>query len=197
MVWVALATEDELSEAVGKRLLAESGGALQVNQLLRKGGNGYLRSRINSWCEIARYQPVLLITDLDALACPTELLTTWLNARVKPVDLVFRVAVREIESWLLADHDGMKLLLGNGARNLPDTPDNLADPKRCLLTLAQKAPRAIRDDLVVPKGTIASQGLAYNKTLSDFVLTRWSPVKAAARSDSLRRARDRIRELAQ
>ena len=66
-----------------------------------------------------------------------------------PMNLVFRVAVREIEAWLLADHIGMKKLLVGGASNLPNDPDLLSDPKQVLLKLARKAPRAIKNDLIV------------------------------------------------
>jgi hypothetical protein len=65
---VNLATEDELSEAVGVRLIGEWKERLAVGIPIRKGGNGYLRSKIQSFAEIARRTPLLMITDLDRIA---------------------------------------------------------------------------------------------------------------------------------
>src|SRR5688500_3382606 len=111
MAWAVLATEDELSEAVGLCLAAEAG--LEIGQQLRRGGFGYLKSRMGSFCDIAKYQPVLLFTDLDRVKCPSTLIAKWSGALTLPENFLFRVAVREIESWLLADHDAMRGLLGN------------------------------------------------------------------------------------
>ena len=62
---VFIASEDALSEAVGQRLIEATGSDLAVTQLLRRGGSGYLRSRMRNFCEVARRTPVLLLTDLD------------------------------------------------------------------------------------------------------------------------------------
>lgn len=193
MNWIVLATEDEVSECVGIQLAIEAG--LKVSQCIRRGGNGYLRSRIKNFCEIAKTQPVLLLTDLDRVRCPPALITAWFGKHTKPEQLIFRVAVREIEAWLLADHDAILSLFGR-RMSLPDVPDDLEDPKAKFLHLARNASRAVRDDLVVSEGSIASQGLGYNSRLSGWIRTSWSPARAATRSPSLSRARDRLRELA-
>lgn len=194
---VALATEYELSEAVGIRLLSEVKDRIEVGLLFRRGGNGYLRSRIANFCEIARRQPLLVITDLDRLACPAALCSDWLDRTSRPRKLLLRVAVREIESWLFADHDAMRTLLGNAvAARLPKQPEAIENPKEFLLTLAARAPRDVRSDLCAPSGAFARQGLGYNARLCVFVREAWNPERASLRSDSLRRARRRILELA-
>jgi len=194
MTWAVLATEDELSEEIGSCLAAEAG--IEIGQRLRRGGSGYLRSRIANFCEMAERQPVLLLTDLDRINCPPALLEIWFGTRVRPKNLLFRVAVREVESWLLADHEAMRRLVGRRATRLPVDPDELADPKRTLLALAQRAPRAVRDDLVVQQGAIASQGLGYNARLCQLVREAWQPERAAVHSPSLFRTRVRLKELA-
>jgi hypothetical protein len=195
MGWVVLATEDELSEQIGIRLATEAG--LEVGQRLRRDGFGYLKKRMINFCQMAIQQPVLLITDLDQRNCPSALIANWLGTRAKPPKLLFRVAVREIESWLLADHVAMRALFGNRIRNLPIAPDTLADPKQRLLSLAKHAPQKIRSDLLPEQGAVASQGLGYNARLSDFVRNVWQPERAATRSPSLDRARVRFRELSE
>lgn len=195
MSWIVLATEDELSEQVGLALIQEVG--LAAGQRLRRQGNGYLRSRIPNFCSIAAVQPILVISDLDQQVCPSAMILNWLGQRIRPDNLLLRIAVREIESWLLADHDGMRVLLGRRVSGrLPDEPDALFDPKRELLKLAEHAPRATRDELLPQKGAFSPQGLGYNTLLSQFVKAQWSSDRAEKRSPSLKRTRQRIRELA-
>jgi hypothetical protein len=196
MLYVGLATEDELSEAVGKRLLAEIEQPIEANLLFRKNGDGYLRSNIKKWCALALQQPVILITDLDKNPCPARLMDDWFVGDVRPTNLVFRVAVKEVEAWLLADHDAMRELIGEKGK-LPIQPDMLPDPKQHLLELARKANREVRQDLIKASGAVASQGIGYNARLADFVAKSWNPMRAANRSPSLQKAIVRLQELGQ
>ena len=197
MKQVALGTEDELSEAIGRRLLGEADQEIELSPILRRGGNGYLRSKMRSWREIATQQFVVLFTDLDATECPPTLLRDWLGNGRRPEKLLIRVAVREIESWLLADHVAMRELLGRKAI-LPTNPDSIHEPKEHLLRLVERyAGRNVKDDLLVKTGVVASQGLGYNARLSALVASVWNPARAAERSESLRRARVRLSQLAQ
>jgi hypothetical protein len=195
MTAIVLATEDALSEEIGERLVTDAG--LDVIQRLRGGGRGYLRKRMSSFAEMARRLPVLVITDLDQVVCPATLITDWLPVPRRQPNLLLRVAVREVESWLLADTQAMRQLLGGGAHVLPRAPDSLTDPKATLLQLARRAPRAVREDLVPPKGAIASRGLGYNTRLCELVRSSWDPSRAARQSPSLERARQRLKELSQ
>ncbi len=193
---VVLATEDALSEAVGQRMVKDANSGLTVTQTLRRGGFGYLRSRMRNFCQIARRTPVLLLTDLDTAECPATLIEDWSRRDEIPMQLLFRVAVRQVESWLLADRDGLARLLKVSVRHFPRDPDTLPDAKQSLLQLAQRAPRTIREDLVAESGATAAQGLGYNAVLSNFVRTSWNPSRAEHRSNSLARARMRVSELA-
>jgi Domain of unknown function (DUF4276) len=196
MHYIALATEDELSEAVGIRLVAEVASACEVNLKFRRGGYGYLKSKLDSFCQIARRQPLLLLTDLDEMPCAPELIAEWMEGRDHPEKFMFRVAVREVEAWLLADHEAMKGLLGRKITKLPAKPDTLSDPKQTLMKLARKAPRLVRNDLLREHGALALRGLGYNVRLCAFVRDMWNPERAAVRSDSLRRVRECLRALA-
>jgi hypothetical protein len=194
---LTLATEDELSEAVALRLLADF-PAITIGTSLRRGGNGYLRSRMRQFCEIAHHSPVLIVTDLDTHACPAALRMDWLKRLPRPASLLLRVAVCEIEAWLLADHAALGLLFGQSTRRrFPDQPDTLGDPKAFLLDLAMHGPRRVREALCAEPGAVARQGLGYNAQLCDLIRTEWQPDRAAERFPSLRRAIGRVRELAQ
>ena len=195
MKYINLATEDLLSEAVGIKLISEVDENVIICNKFRKSGNGYLKSKLKNFCDISNRTPVLMITDLDNATCAPSLIAQWLNGRKMPNQFLFRIAVREVESWLLADDEGMRHLLARGASNLPTNPDSLPDPKRSLLALASRAPRDVRDDLSIARGAIASQGIGYNARLGAFVRETWSPPRASERSASLFRARKRLREL--
>lgn len=193
---ICLATEDSLSEAIGRRLVSEACPDIEIGPCFQRNGFGYLKSSLEKFCNVSKRSPLLLITDLDKAPCPATLVSSWLGSKRKPDNLIFRVAVREVEAWLIADHVGMKALLGKGASKLPRDPDLLPDPKRALLALAANAPRDVRSDLLPRPGAIASQGLGYNARLGDFVHNTWDPERAAINSGSLRRALDRLKDLA-
>ena len=129
MIPIALASEDALSETVGQCLLAELGADMEAQVLLRRDGFGYLRSRMTPWCQMAQHHAVVILTDLDRAACPSTLLDEWFGVLVRPPNLLLRVAVRELESWLLADHQAMRALIGKGGV-LPVQPDLLVDSKQ-------------------------------------------------------------------
>lgn len=191
---IALATEDELSEAIGLRLIAESPFHEADVLPLRRNGSGYLKSKVESWRQLAGQQVVLLLTDLDQIDCPVALRNEWLGTRPVPDRLLLRIAVREIESWVLADHDAMRKLIGDRGK-LPPAPDELGDPKAFLLNIVRKyAPRDVKQDLLAERGAMASQGLGYNRRLVAWVKSDWSPDRAAARSPSLLRARQALRD---
>lgn len=189
-----VATEDELSEAVVYRLVIEARGSVEALQPVRKEGNGYLRRSIDKFCETARRVPVIVLTDLDAASCPPTLIREWFGTKFPPSKLVFRVAVREVEAWLLADREGIGEFLHISPHKIDPNPEALPDPKRYLLNLARLAPRELRNDLLPIKGAAASQGFGYNARLREFVESGWSAERASNRSQSLRKASCRIRE---
>ena len=193
MTPIAIATEDQLSEAIALRLIADIPTPHFIQHKLGKTGNGYLRSRMGSWYQLAQQQVMLVLTDLDRANCLVEFRDQWLRAE-PPQNLLLRIAVREVESWVLADHVAMRALIGvKGV--LPAAPDELADPKQSLLKLAKSAPKQIRADLLKTIDGNLAQGLGYNARLTAWVNSEWSPQRAAERSPSLARARSRLNEV--
>ncbi|WP_375403782.1 hypothetical protein [uncultured Sphingomonas sp.] len=196
MIVINTATEDELSEVVAVKLVREVVPGGTVGLKLRKGGVGYLRSSFSKFCQMAQREHVLLLADLDRQPCASGLIAIWSGNESLPDKLLFRVPVREIEAWLLADRQGMAELLGISEAGLPSEPDTLSDPKQVLLNAARNAARSIRSELIASRGALALQGLGYNRILSQYVDTLWSIDRAAGRSASLRRAVDRLAALA-
>lgn len=193
MTPIAIATEDSLSEAIALRLIADIPTPHLIQFKLGRTGNGYLRSKMNSWYQMAQHQVMLVLTDLDRAKCLVEFRDQWL-VNAPPQNLLLTIAVREVESWVLADHAAMRALIG-AKGVLPAAPDELADPKQSLLKLARSAPKPIREDLLKSIDGNLAQGLGYNARLSAWVNSEWSPQRAAERSPSLARARLRLNEV--
>lgn len=189
---VNLATEDELSEVVLRRLLDHSNREYAVGTAYGRRGFGYLRRTIKGWNRAAAYVPFIVLTDLDQRLCPIELIGDWLDETIHP-NLLLRVAVREVEAWLLADRPNLARYLRVPAKSIPIAPDELEDPKAALVELARRSGSGLMRDGIVPKrGSTAKQGPDYNACLSEFVRTGWSIDEAAAHSASLRRTVARL-----
>jgi len=138
MITFAIATEDALSEMVAGTLLHQV-GTRNIQVRMRKEGFGYLRSRIADFNRIAeKVMPVLLITDLYRKQCPPEMIVDWLPVPRSP-RLLFRIAAREAESWVLADRAAFSRFIGVSVAAMPTAPDELPDQKAALLKLIRKS----------------------------------------------------------
>lgn len=188
---IDLATEDELSEVTLLRIVAEV-NRYAIGTAYRRGGFGYLQRTIGGWNSAARGKPFIVLTDLDAHECPLRLISNWLHVERHP-NLLFRIAVREVESWLLADCENLSEFLGVSSTLIPLVPDNLPDPKAVLVNLARRSrSKEVRDRLVPRAGSTAKQGPDYNGCLGPFVRSRWNVGAAQARSPSLARTVARL-----
>jgi hypothetical protein len=194
MVTLHVFTEDELSDAVACRLANLAGWEEQTLRSFRRGGSGYLRKRVDSFCEIARTGPCFVLTDLDRMACAPALLADWFGVKERRENLVFRVAVREVEAWLLADRAGLANFLGVAPQRIKHDPEAIQNPKEALLNVAKLSRPEIRHELLPKRNSFAIQGLGYNVILSGFAKRLWNVSAAAERSRSLSRALVRLAE---
>jgi hypothetical protein len=185
---VDLATEDELSESVLRRLLDFVDCEYYVGTAYGRRGFGYLRRTVRGWNEGAKGKPFVLLTDLDDSPCPSALIGQWLDVPLHP-NLIFRVAVKEVEAWLLADAHNLAHFLTVRRNLVPLQCDSLADPKQELVSLARQARSGDIRARVVPKnGSTAKQGPDYNACLGGFVRQSWDIDAACCASPSLARA---------
>lgn len=192
--FISAAVEGLVDEAVARKLILHVGAT--PGDIHGRQGKVFLRQRIAGYNRAARYAPWVVLVDLDQDAdCAPPLRAEWLAAP-SPL-LCFRVAVRKIEAWLLADTERIAEFLGVSRVKFPRDPERLGDPKTALVNLARNSRRRnIRDDMVPrPEGGRAV-GPAYSSRLIEFVGVRWRPEYAARRCDSLRRAIDCLRTLA-
>jgi hypothetical protein len=196
MTGVYIATEDALSEAVAERLILEENKGLHVGVRVGRKGNTFLRKKLPQFKEIARSIPIFVLTDLDLVECPACLIEDWNGREKLPSKMLFRVAVREIEAWLLADREGFADFSGVPLHRIPDQPETLVNPKETLLNIVRRyGKRAVKADLLPEKGSTAKIGFSYNQALCAFVKDTWSPDRAAMVAKSLHRTRYRLQEL--
>lgn len=190
-----LAIEDSVSEVVARKLLSVIRPDLKIGVAIGNCGKSYLRNKARELNRTARSMPVFMMVDLDIRhPCPAEVLVAWLHGAPEAY-MLFRVAIMEVESWILADRARFSSFLGIPLHRIPNDTDGIDNPKEFLVNIARKSRRRyIRDDLVPPVGSSTKVGPAYNLRLSAFVLAQWDPTAASASSQSLRRAIMRLRE---
>jgi hypothetical protein len=190
---VYLAAEDLPGLAVGRKLVAEQ-SSLSVYRDKNGYGFGNLKKKAPSYNHMGKNGfPVLMLTDLDTAPCPSGKIHEWLGRKPNR-GFLFRICVREVEAWLLADRVAMAAFLKIKEETVPIAPETLPDPKASFIKLAQRAPRKIRVGLT-PQGS-APIGPEYNYLLSGFISESWCISRAADRAPSLKRARKRVEELA-
>jgi len=192
---VNLLVEGDLDAAVGTRLLHEAD--LEPGTVYGQRGVRYIRDRVAQFARAAVHVPLLVLVDfMDTdLPCPPDVARRWLPQAAP--GLLLRVAVPEIESWLIADRAGVASFLHVSVDRVPREPEMLADPKQTLVNLARRSrSRRIRDALVPQPQSSALVGRLYNSELGSFVRDAWDPGTAAEASASLARCRARLHSLA-
>ncbi len=195
-VVISAAVEGIVDRAVVERLSLELG--CRVYSFYGMEGKPFLKKRIGAFNSAARFSPWLVLVDLDHCACAAALRNAWLSA---PSRLMrFRVAVRSVEAWLIADAETLADFLHVRRSLIPAVvPDALGNPKELVVNLARRSTRAeIRKDMVPRPHSGNNVGPAYSSRLIEYISDRnngWRPNIAAMGSDSLRRCRDCLRTL--
>ena len=191
---VILAVEDALGEVVSIRILTSLG--IIVSQRLGLRGKGYLQNKADSLNRTARGFPVFMLTDQDAPnSCPPRLIQSWIKGIQHP-HFFLRVAVMEVESWIMADRRGVADLLAIPLSRIPHDTDAIPHPKEFLVALARRSRKTgLREELVPRPGATGTVGPEYNSRLGEFVRSDWNIRRASAASNSLKRTIDRLRTL--
>ncbi len=189
---VILAIEDRLSDVVATKILNHFGG--EIIQKAGYKGNSYLQQKAQSFNKGARKEcSIFMLTDLDSPQdCPPGLIQSWIRGPLNPYFLI-RVAVMEVESWVMADRVGFANFLSIPIHRIPSPTVDILNPKEFLVSLARKSQKKrVRQALVPGPGTNLSVGPQYNEYLSDFIQDHWNLERAATVSPSLKRTIDRL-----
>ncbi len=160
-----------------------------------KQGKPHLRQRLAGYNHAARHAPWLMLVDLDRDAdCAPPAIHAWLP---DPAPMAcFRVAVRAVEAWMIADTEALAGYLSIPRSRVPDHPEALDDPKAAMVNLARRSRRrAIQEDMVPRGGSGRAVGPAYSSRMVEFVVDFWRPDVAATRAGSLSRAIRALRQM--
>lgn len=182
---VTIAVEGVTDTAVVARLFAWLG--MEVGPVYGQRGKAYLDKHLPAYNNAARFAPWLVVRDLDTdFECAPVL-----TAALLPTPAAFmrlRVAVREVESWLLADRVRIADFLSVALNRVPVDADSIGNPKSFMVELArQSRRRQIKEDLVPAAGSGTKVGPGYAARLIEFARGAWRPQAAVRNSASLRR----------
>ncbi len=195
---VVLATEDRLSEAVARKILTTLGFEIEnrprQHRRPHRGGKSHLQKRAEEFNRSAAGPSYFfMLTDLDSPQdCPPNLIQSWVKGPLHP-RFFLRVAVMEVESWVMADRRAIAAFL-EISDEIPRRTDEILHPKEFLISLARKSrARKLREDIVTEKRGTLKPGPRYNPRLIQFVQEFWNLERAAAGSPSLKRTVERLR----
>jgi hypothetical protein len=193
---INLAVEDELGEQMLRVLLAQSGRDFQIGAVYGKGGKSYLKKSLLAFNNASKGMAYFVFADLDNEPCVPALIESWFKCPVvdypmrRAANLLFRIAVREVESWIIADRDAFASFLGISVKKIPLQTDTIADPKAFVLSLAKHCrKRDLREDLLPRPGDRRLTGPDYNGRLTEFLYSSWRVKIAEMHSTSLAKTR--------
>lgn len=192
------AVEGDIDEVVLRSLIRAVGG--EPGTIYVKQGKDQLKKHLAAYNKAAKYQPWCVLVDLDQDAACASLLIDELLPNPEP-RMCLRIAVREVEAWLMADREHLCSFLSIPVKRIPDNVEVIPNPKETLAHLARfSRRRAIREDMVPREGSGRSVGRGYKAQMIEFVTTEqsgWRPLVAADSSESLRRCLNCLRRLIQ
>ena len=176
--------EGLLDEAVAARLIAATGHQPGVSY--GKKGFTHIKEKVRGFNQTAKTIYYLTLVDLmdTRLSCSPEVIKAWIPHRQPK--MVFRVVEREIESWLLADRQGIARFFHVNLKDVPSDPEHLPDPKQAVVNLARKSKsKKIREALIPDPGSTAREGRLYNSEMLNFINSLWDIEQARLHARSL------------
>lgn len=190
-----LLVEGYLDEALLRRTISYF-TRLEVHNCYGRQGSLYIRKKIADFSRAAAPQFLLVcLVDLDREACVLDLIGTLLPGGAPP-GFLLRVAVKEMEAWLLADRGGMAQFTGAPLDKVPPEPDARDDPKREIVALVRQYGKpSLKKDIVPAVGSSAPVGPGYAPQIIQFIHETWNPDNALVHSRSFARAVQALRQL--
>jgi hypothetical protein len=162
------------------------------------GGKTKLDAKLPGYNAAAAHGPWLVLRDLDHdETCAGRLVTRLVKEPGR--FLCLRIAVRAVETWLMADAERLASFIHVPKTRIPHEPDKLDDPKVTLVNIARgsRKPDIVRD-MVPREGASRKIGPGYEGRISDFAQEHWRADVARASSPSLDRcirALERLRSV--
>ncbi len=190
--------EGIVDESIARKIIRFAGHQPGISY--GKRGWNYIVDKLDGFAVRARFgNPILVLIDFMDLSkgglieCPPQ---TKNLLKIQEPKLILRTVVKEIESWILADHQAIADFLNLSIRVIPRNPESLLDPKQELIRIARRSRnRKIREGIVPRRGSKGNVGPNYTQYIVEFVEKYWSVGRAAANSKSLNRCVTRLEKI--
>lgn len=191
---IDLLVEGVVDEIVLRAILERQG--LSVGTVYGRKGIGYVRERAEGIAIRGSYgSRVLIVADAMDISAPCPGEGSRMLVANPPHGTIVRLAVNEIEAWLLASRPELSAFLRVPLARVPGNSDEVSDPKQSLVNLARMSPNSRLRNMIVPReGISAVVGVGYVDAIAEFVQSRWSLESAISVSNSLRKLDARLRE---
>ena len=191
-VYAQVIVEGETDEPVINALMRAAGWADHEFLVWSVNGKGAIDRDLKNYWEAARVHPYVVFRDLDrdGGGCPVTLRAELVERTPgESPDLLIRIVDQCIESWILADRQGVAEFCD---RSMANVKPPASHHKPYLLSIMKEAKLK---DAVDGKGRELDFGPAYKGHLQNLMNHYWSIERAATESDSLRRALERLTDL--
>lgn len=199
-MFVAAAVEGPTDQAAVEKILASRSLSLDFKRVYQTGGKAKLDQKIASYNAAAQRSPwfVLRDSDRDGQDCPARARAKILPLERQSSALCFRLAVRALEAWLLADKEAFAREFAVSPAAVPPAPESLLDPKLALIEVCRKSRKAdVRRAMVPPASSGRKVGPEYTTFVSEYCRNAWRPDTAAMNAPSLSRALEELDKLVQ
>lgn len=195
MIVINKLVEGFLDDVLATKLINSVG--LTPGDSYGKKGCSYIEDKIRAFNRSAKggFYLLTLVDFMDSrLNCPPEVIMKLLP-HPSP-NMVFRVVVRELESWLIADRKNLANFLKINLNQIPENPEIIDDPKRTLINLARRSSSSkIRSGLVPEIGSTSQVGKLYSSEMAYFIQKFWNIEIAKRHAPSLEGCLTRLGQL--
>jgi hypothetical protein len=183
-----LGVEDELSEIVIRKICRALPVMPTIVKCFRENGIGYVQRNISFFISAACAQrPYLVLVDLDRVDCAPNAIKKW-NIPSSLNHFIFRIAVRETETWLLGDRNHFAEYFRIPKEKIPYNPESVEDPKEFIVNSVRRYGNVRLKRSVVPEqGSSAKIGKGFVSEMVKFAIEKWNVLEAKKCTDSLQR----------
>lgn len=190
---ISSVVEGAVDQAVVMRICEDY--EIPLGPVYIQGGKDQLDENLARYNYAAKRAFWIVLRDLDDDAsCPVMLRKKLLPHTSK--GMIFRIATRSVESWLLADQNALAAFLSINADKITMSPENLPSPKQYLINLARRSrKKAVVTGMVPRLGSNATEGPEYTSILTEFVFYNWNPERAQYNALSLKSCLARLIDL--
>lgn len=168
---------------------------IEVGTVYGKQGIDYVKRKASAFAIRGNYSPILVLADFADMNAECVVEARLALSETEYPNALVRLAVREIESWLIASRRDLASYLGVSLASIPENPDEIQDPKQALVNIARTSRRPRIKQMFVPRVGISSVvGPGYVDGFNEFMANHWNLEDAMCASTSFRRFVTRVQD---